>query len=440
MLRLLHITLFIAGGLAIYIGAFAYNKGLRLGNELDDWWGRSSEARHDFASLISAFFDRVAGKVEIWLIRCFMEEVYSAQWIMLCASVPLLSCILVKLGQIGFAGWRHPAKLFQILQDENLLGGLETALWLFPIAIGVAFLSRFFLEFVRFIAGGIVATPSLIRRGLSALIKGDFALSLPTEKASHVWHSIRDAPSSWRPPNGLKAWVLALQKLVVALMFVGLYLGFALLAFVAIAMVALTIPLLGVWFGGLGLMGMRIASANLLKLPRPTTAIVIAAGVLPPAACLFTIRWIFSFDAWKKPRLRLFLAPIVLLVSSFLCFGPLIAFHYAHPVTASGWLPLASVFLFIAMCNGVNVLICYSLIAFALLLMVHGWLWPRLRHWLMALRLAGIGFSRSFYLSAGLLLVAVSGGGSSELWDAFMARPELYEKFTRAIERVLGWL
>lgn len=439
MVHLLHIAFFIAGALAIYIGAFAYNKGLRLGNKLDYWAKGSSHDPHDFASLISGFFDRVAGTLEIGLIRCFMEEVYSAQWIMFCASVPLLSCIGIRLAQMGIIGWTHPAMLIRILEDESLRGGLETVLWLIPIAFGVAFLSRFFWEFVRFIANGIAAIPSLSRRALSSLAKGDFSFSSPTDKASRIWRSIRDAPSSWRIPKGLKAWVLALQKAVLAFIFVDLCLGIALLMLVAIALLALTIPLVGLWFGGLGLLGMRIASADLVRLSRPTMAIVIAAGVVPAAACLFTIRWIFSFDAWKKGRLNLFLAPLVLLVSSLLCFGPLLVFHHTHPVTASGRLPLASIFLFIAMCNGTNVLICYSLIAFALLLVVHRWLWPRLRHWLMALRLAGIGFSRSFYLSAGLLLIVVSGGGSRELWDAFMAKPELYEKFTSAVERVLGW-
>jgi hypothetical protein len=441
VLRLLHIALFLAGAFAFYIGAFAYSKGLRIGNKLDDWWGHSGQGSGDFASLIADFFSRVAGTVEIGLIRCVMEKVYDPHWIMFCASLPLVSFLWTLLAIAAFANSNHPEKLLHIWEDEDSRNAVIAAFALLPIAWVVAALSKLFLALIRFIALGIVAIPILLVRGLISIIRGDFAIQFPTERVTRIWNSIRDAPASWRIPAGLKAWVVALHTLGVRLVAAYTMLGLAIaIPCLLLAVLALTLPFIALWFGGLGWLELGIVSKELVKFSKPTVAVVIAAGVLPAAACLFTLRWNLSrcFATKRDYRVTLFVTLGVLLLSSLLCFGPFLVVHHLRPATAPGKLPIGGILTFVALCNGFNVLICYSLVAAGLLLILHRWTWPHLRHWLMALRLAGVAFSRKFYVVAGLVMLVTSAGGW-ELWHTLIMRPELYQKFSGILERVAGW-
>jgi hypothetical protein len=441
VIRLFHIALFLAGALAIYIGAFAYNKGIRIGNKLDDWWGRPSSNRNDVNSLVSSFFLRVAGAVEIWLIRCFMEEEFSAQWIIVCASLPLVSFIWTLILLAGAANLNHPAKWVEVLENDGTQQALIAALALLPIAFAVAFVFKFFLLLVRGIAQTILASLVFTGRGVASTLRGDFTIQFPSQRLARIWDSIRAAPASWRIPSGLKAWVVALHAAAVWLMaFCAMVFMAFVIPLLLLVVLALTLPGIALWFGGLGWLELRILPPDLVKLSKPAMAAVIAAGILPAASCLFTLRWIFSLGlaVRSNSRPKVALTLFVLLLSFLLCFGPFFVFHGLRPANATGKFPVGSAFIFVALCNGFNVLIASGLIGSALLLIVHRRIWPRLRHWLMALRLAGVIFSRRFYVAAGLLLLITSAAGWN-LWRALFMRPELYEKLAKLVEHVAGW-
>ena len=442
MLRLLHIALFLAGAFAFYLGAFAYNQGLRIGNKLDDWWGRQSGAPNDVWSLVYSFFAAVSGTVELRLIACFMEEEFSVQWIVLCATLPLVSFIWTLGILLAAANVHHPDKWIQAALNEDSRNALIFAFALLPIAFAVAFIFKFFLVLVAGVIGAIIGAVEFTRRTVASMVRGDFTIHLPSERLAGMWSSMRNAPASWKLPAGLKAWVIALHGFGVRLMAVYTLVCMAIAIPAGILLVlALTLPLIAVWFGGLGWIELKILSPDFIKVSKPIIAAVIAAGVLPAASCLFTLRWNLSrcfAVRHQDPRRTLSLTLAVLLLSSFLCFGPFLAVHHFGLSNRPGKFPIAAASMFVALCNGFNVLIGFILIGAALLLIIHLRIWRRLRHWLMALRLAGIPFSRKFYVAAGLLLFVTYGGGWN-LWHTLITRPEIYEKFAGVLERIAGW-
>lgn len=391
---------------------------------------------------VSSFFARVSGTVELRLIACFMEEEFSVEWIVLCATLPLVSFIWTLIVLAAAANVHHPEKWIQVALNEDSRNALIFAFALLPIAFAVAFIFKFFLAVVAAVVEAIVSAVQFTVRTVASMTRGVFTIHLPSERLARTWNSMRHAPASWKLPAGLKAWVIALQGFGEQLMVVYAIVCMAIfIPFLLVAVLALTLPLIAVWFGGLGWLELRILSPDLMKLSKPAVAAIIAAGVLPAASCLFTLRWNLSrcFGLRRQdPRRTLWLTLAVLLFSSFLCFGPFLAFHHARSASTPGKFPIAAASMFVALCNGFNVLIGFSLVGGALLLIVHRRIWPRLRHWLMALRLAGIAFSRSFYVGAGLLLVVTSAGGLS-LWHTLITRPEIYEKFLGLLERIAGW-
>src|SRR5215469_3585161 len=152
---LFRLTSLISGLLAIYVAAFVYTRGrARIGSRLEDWWGVQRRDEPPGRAFLSAF----SHSVQMCLMRVFMEEPFSIQWIILCASLPFFSCVWISLGltiplRLG-VGWFNPLILLRIMDDKELQSILLPLLIGFPLTFVVAFISKGFLWLTQNLLSG----------------------------------------------------------------------------------------------------------------------------------------------------------------------------------------------------------------------------------------------------------------------------------------------
>lgn len=444
---LLRLAALFAGLLALYLAAFMYEKGrARMRNKLEDWWVELRRGQQFEESSGSAFLQALSHLAVIRSIGFFMEEIFSLEWIILSASFCLLFCLWMHLAlviplRVGL-GWSNPLILLRIAADKELQSTLLPAILLWPAAFVIAFLSKFSLKVTGELAAILRAAPRTLRKLFSRKGRADLSVSVRKGLAdSSVF--VRNALPSSGFKGGLKGLVAACGALLV--FFVTL-LTFPMLFVGCLAAWLLGVPLSLAWFGGLALFTLWVVAPGAFALSRVWIVLVPVAGVASAVLFLAALQYIVGHKCWRglwpfrKAMLALF---SMLLLASFLFFGPLWfvsdgwALRTPTPAQIAARNTTSSIARYLAYCNGVDVVAAYGFLAVALLLLAHTLVWPHVRRPIIALRLAGIGFNGKVLCGCGIGFLLLAAGRLGDLFNAFMAHPQIYEDVEKFLKNLV---
>jgi hypothetical protein len=394
---LLQITALLAGLLAFYLAAFAYEKGrARMGNRLEDWW---IELRYDqrFAeSPGSAFIQALFAFVEIRSIG-FIGATFWSERVIPYASFSLVTSVWIWLAlmvplRVGI-GWSNPLILLRIAADKELQWIIPTAIFLYPMAFVVPPMLT-----------GVLSNFS--REGLADLF------------------SVRN----YLPSSSVKFEL----KSLVAYCHFSIVLFVTFLVFVcSLAAVPVFIALLG----GLAFFSLLLVAPGTFALSWVWIVLVPCAGIASAVLFLAATHYIVR-KCWLGPlsfRKAMLALLSMLLLASFLFLGPLWFVSDGWTLSTPEHAQIAtqntpsSIARYLAYCNGLNVIVAYGFLVATVLLLAHTLVWPRLRRAIIAMRLAGIGFSRSVLCGFGIGFFLLATGRFGDWLDAFVSNPQIFE-------------
>lgn len=438
-MTVLRVLCLLLGLIFVDLAAFSYERGYaRIRHRIADWWLEVERRESYVESPAFSFLSTLSNVVEIRSIRFFIERPFSFPWLMICASLSLWSSAVAALveGVVSTSGSDPATTLLRIAATKQLIEIVGGMMLFFPILFVMVLMwtaipdwTREVLEAVRSAIQSLAASP---RSQVDSASAGGRPNRLQP-----------DLPGRIHKPSrafGLKMIVGALHRSLMLLAKAYFSIGF-------IFVWLLVPPTIFLWFGVLGFFTLAVIAPDLLKMS--WIWIVVGPGVGVSSALLFLAAiqrlvnrfWLLSLPSRKRPTRRTLAALISMpAVASLLFFAP-------FAISSNPWVlaavPLASdaerhavssVGTYVAYCNTIDLLVAYGLLLVVLRLLIHRLVWSPLRTVVIALRLAGVAYSRATLGTLGGAFLVLASGRVTEFLEALPKITENFEWITSIIK------